>query len=146
MKSEPGDSTLHTERLIKHSRERIAVAFSAPTQLARWWGPNGFTNTFHQFDFRTGGAWRFTMHGPDGKDYLNENVFAEVALPERIVVRHDSVPHFTLTVTLEARGDKTLLRWLQAFEDAETCAKVAKYAGNANEQVLDRLEAVLAGS
>ena len=139
------DSALRTERAVPATRERVSLAFSDPSQLARWWGPNGFTNTFHQFDFRTGGAWRFTMHGPDGKDYLNENVFAEVTLPERIVVRHDSVPHFTLTVTLEARGGQTLLRWVQAFEDAETCAKVAKYAGNANEQVLDWLEAVLAG-
>lgn len=139
------DSALRTERAIAAPRERISLAFSDPSQLARWWGPDGFTNTFHQFDFRTGGAWRFNMHGPDGKDYANECVFAEIALPERIVVRHDSMPHFTLTVTLEARGDSTLLRWVQAFEDAETCAAVTKYAGNANEQVLDRLEAVLAG-
>ena len=139
------DDALRTERPIEHTRERISQAFSDPAQLARWWGPNGFSNSFHHFDFRTGGAWRFTMHGPDGKDYLNENVFAEVVLPERIVIRHDSVPHFTLTVALEARGDHTLLRWVQAFEDAETCAAVAKFAGNASEQVLDRLEAVLAG-
>nr|WP_309860859.1 hypothetical protein [Desmospora profundinema] len=24
-------------------------------------------------DFRSGGTWRFTMHGPDGVDYKNKN-------------------------------------------------------------------------
>jgi uncharacterized protein YndB with AHSA1/START domain len=139
------DAALRTERVIRATPERISLAFSDPNQLARWWGPNGFSNTFHQFDFRSGGAWRFTMHGPDGKDYANECVFVEVALPARIVVRHDSQPNFTLTITFEPQDDSTLLRWVQAFEDAATCAAVAKYAGNANEQVLDRLEAVLAG-
>ena len=139
------DTAVRTERAIHATRERISLAFSDPAQLARWWGPNGFSNSFHHFDFRTGSEWRFTMHGPDGKDYPNEITFVEVALPDRVVFRHEAVPWFTLTVTLEARGDETLLRWVQAFENAETCAAVAEFAGNANEQVLDRLEAVLAG-
>ena len=48
------------------------------TNWKQWWGPNGFTNTFHEFDLRPGGAWRFIMHGPDGTDYPNESVFVEV--------------------------------------------------------------------
>ena len=38
---------------------------------ARWWGPDGFTNTITTFDLRPGGAWRFVMHGPDGTNYEN---------------------------------------------------------------------------
>ena len=29
-----------------------------PARIARWWGPAGFTNTIHTFDFRPGGEWR----------------------------------------------------------------------------------------
>lgn len=37
--------------------------------LKKLLGPNGFTNTFYEFDLRPGGKWRFTMHGADGKNY-----------------------------------------------------------------------------
>ena len=46
-------------------------AFSDPVRLARWWGPAGFTNTFTICEFKPGGQWSFTMHGPDGTNYPN---------------------------------------------------------------------------
>ena len=45
-------------RLIDAPRERVFKAFSDPVHLARWWGPNGFTSTVHEFDLRPGGTWR----------------------------------------------------------------------------------------
>src|SRR5688500_3516125 len=81
-------------RWIDAPRERVFKAFSDPAHLARWWGPNGFTSTFHEFDLRPGGAWRFVMHGPDGANYPNESVFVEVVEPERIVFEHMSQHHF----------------------------------------------------
>jgi uncharacterized protein YndB with AHSA1/START domain len=30
-------------------------------------GPDGFSTTTSQFDFRPGGVWCFVMHGPDGR-------------------------------------------------------------------------------
>src|SRR5262245_45640054 len=88
------DRELHTSRLLDAPRERVFRAFSDPTHLARWWGPKGFTNTFREFDFRAGGAWRFVMHGPNGADFQNESVFVEVRPPEQVVLRHVSKPHF----------------------------------------------------
>ncbi|MCB1097766.1 MAG: SRPBCC domain-containing protein [Verrucomicrobiae bacterium] len=41
-------------------------SLSRTDRLAKWWGPAGFTNTFHEFDFQKGGRWHFTMHGTDG--------------------------------------------------------------------------------
>jgi uncharacterized protein YndB with AHSA1/START domain len=55
-------------RVIDAPRRKVFKAFADPTHLARWWGPKGFRNTFEEFDFRPGGTWRFTMHGPDGTD------------------------------------------------------------------------------
>ena len=83
------DDELATTRLLDAPRERVFRAFSEAEHLAQWWGPNGFTNTFHEFDLRTGATWRYTMHGPNGADFLNESAFVEVLAPQRIVIEHD---------------------------------------------------------
>ena len=56
---------------------------------------------------RSGGIWRFVMHGPDGRDFQNRITFEEVVSPERIVYRHgggeDVEPvQFKTIVTFEA--------------------------------------------
>jgi uncharacterized protein YndB with AHSA1/START domain len=55
---------------------------------AVWWGPAGFTNTFDTFEFKPGAKWSFSMHGPDGKSYPNENVVTEIEPPTRIIIHH----------------------------------------------------------
>lgn len=128
-------------RLIDAPRERVFKAFSDPAHLARWWGPNGFTSTFDEFDLRPGGNWRFVLHGLDGADYPNEIVFVEVLAPERIVLEHMSQHHFQMTITLEAQGAKTVVGWRQVFDTAAERQRIAKVVIEANEQNLDRLAA-----
>ena len=140
----PLDREAVTSRLIEASRERVFRAFSDPAHLAHWWGPNGFTNTFQAFDFRSGGEWRLTMHGPDGANYPNESVFAEVVPLERVVVSHVSAPRFTLTITFTERAGQTEVGWRQCFESAEVFQRVAAIVIPANEQNLDRLAARVA--
>src|SRR5947207_1650819 len=60
------DRELVTTRVLDAPRERVFTAFSEAQHLMQWWGPDGFTNTFHEFDLRAGGPWRYTMHGPNG--------------------------------------------------------------------------------
>jgi len=138
------DSSVQTERLLSATPDQVFDAFRQPDKLARWWGPAGFTNTFQQFDFTPGGRWVFTMHGPDGADYLNENIFREIRPPARIVIEHLLKPWFSLTVTLTPVGDQTRLGWEQKFESPEVAATVRERCNTANEQVLDRLQAILA--
>ncbi|HUM14879.1 MAG TPA: SRPBCC family protein [Candidatus Nitrosotalea sp.] len=138
------DREIVTARLIDAPRERVFEAFRDPEHLSRWWGPKGFTSTFHEFDLRPGGVWRFILHGPDGASYPNESVFVEVVKPERIVVQHVSRPQFEMTITLADEAGKTRLGWRMRFETAAECARVKAIAVGANEQNLDRLEAELA--
>lgn len=138
-------AVLSTERLISARPRQIFAAFENPDQLAKWWGPNGFTNTFSLFEFKPGGKWVFVMHGPNGTDYPNESVFREIQPDTRIVIEHVCPPWFTLTVTLAPRGNQTFLTWRQEFESPEVAQKLAAICNPANEQNLDRLEAVLAG-
>jgi uncharacterized protein YndB with AHSA1/START domain len=133
-----------TTRVVGAARERVFRASADPAHLVHWWGPKGFTNTFHEFDLRPGGTWRFVMHGPDGANYPNKSVFVDVVKPERIVLEHVSGPHFQLTIALAEHGSKTKITWRMLFEPAAECNRVNRFALEANEQNLDRLEAELA--
>lgn len=140
----PDPSEILSERLIPAPREQVFDAFRDPTRLARWWGPAGFTNTFHEFDLRPGGAWRFTMHAPDGTAHPNAKTFIEVMPPERVVFRHVQVQHgFTMTMLFAEAAQQTRLTWRMRFESVEEAERVRAFVVQANEQNLDRLEAHL---
>lgn len=141
---EPAEAReIASSREIDAPRERVFRAFSDPAHLAQWWGPNGFTNTFEEFDLRPGGAWRFVMHGPDGTDYPMEHVFLEVTAPERVVfkhlVKHGSDHGFEMTLTFAEQGTKTVVGWRQLFDSVAECQRVAPFVIEATEQNLDRL-------
>jgi uncharacterized protein YndB with AHSA1/START domain len=137
-----------TTRLFAAPPERVFDAWSHAESLARWWGPKGFTTTTHVFDFRPGGEWNHTMHGPDGTDYPNRLVFDEIVLPARIVYTNrfaiDGVPtQFTQTVTFVGRGDdRTELTMRMVFHSAaERDAVANKYGAiEGAEQTLARLD------
>ena len=137
------DRRIVTTRVLEAPRERVFRAWTEPDHLSRWWGPKGFTNTFEAFDPRPGGEWRFVMHGPNGANYKNHSVFVEIVRPERIVLQHASPPRFQLTATFVEDAGRTRVIFEQLFETAAECEKVKKFAVDANEQNLDRLEAEL---
>lgn len=140
------DREIVTIRTVDASCGTVFNAWATPGQLARWWGPKGFTNTFHQFDFRKEGEWKFTMHAPDGKtDYPNHCVFEKIDAPHTIVFRHLQAAHsFTVTVTLEEAGSKTRLTFRMTFDDPADCARSKDVILQANEENVDRLDALLA--
>lgn len=136
-------SVLRNERTYSASPRSIFAAFEEPDLLARWWGPDGFTNTFETFEFRPGGRWIFEMHGPDGTSYHNESVFRDIEPDARIVIEHVVAPWFRLTITLDPRDEQTHLTWEQEFESPEMAENLRPLCETANEQNLDRLQAVL---
>jgi uncharacterized protein YndB with AHSA1/START domain len=102
-------SLFRTSRELPAAPEAVFAAFRDPARLARWWGPDGFTNTIHTFEFRAGGSWEFTMHGPDGHDYPNLSEFLEIVPDSMVRIRHISQPRFELSVSLEATPAGTLV-------------------------------------
>jgi len=143
-KTNTADREIVTTRVLNAPRELVFKAWTDPDQLVQWWGPKGFTNTFHEFDLRPGGIWRFVMHGPDGVDYQNKSVFVEVVNPERIVFDHVSGPRFQVVATFAEQAGKTTVTFRMRFESAAECDKVKAFAVEGNEQNFDRLEARLA--
>jgi uncharacterized protein YndB with AHSA1/START domain len=119
--------------------EQVFAAFSQPARLARWWGPAGFTNTFSICEFNNGGRWSFVMHGPDGHNYPNENVFAEIQAPEKIIIEHVSEPRYRLTVVLAPSALGTTVLWSQTFDNPDVASRIQHIVLPANEQNLERL-------
>ena len=139
------DREISTSRVLPVPPQRVFEAVSDPVQLATWWGPSGFTNTFETFDFRPGGDWIFTMHGPDGTNHANVARFTTIDAPHRVVVDHRCAPWFTLEILMLPHPEGTKVVFRQVFESARTRDAIAERVGDANEQNLDRLAAALAG-
>ena len=123
-----------TTRLIDAPRDLVWQAWTDPKHLANWWGPDGFTTTTHGFDFRSGGVWRFTMHGPDGRDYENRITYDAIEPPERIVYRHgggeEAEPvQFHNTITFAEEGGGTRITMCGVFPTAAERDRVAREYG-----------------
>lgn len=69
---------IYSSRELNTTLEIVYQAFANPLQLKNWWGPEGFTNTIHEFDLRPEGKWLLTMHGPEKGNYENSSVFKTV--------------------------------------------------------------------
>lgn len=118
-------------------------AFQDPAQLVKWWGPDGFTNSFEVFEFRPGGKWKFTMHGPDGTDHANESEFLEIVPNSLVRLRHTVQPIFETAISLEATESGTQVTWVSVFENEAFAEKMRDFLESANEQNLQRLAEVV---
>ncbi len=125
--------------LIAAKPSEVFAAMSDPARIARWWGPAGFSNTIHTFDFRPGGSWLLTMHGPDGQDYPNESRFTRIVADQLFEIEHLKGHHFFLTIELNPEGDATDVSWRQTFDTAEHYERMAEFVASANQQNLERL-------
>ena len=134
-------TTFNHSRDIPATPAQVFAAISTPERLARWWGPNGFTNTFSEFDFKTGGKWSLVMHGPDGANYPNDNVFGEIIPNQKVVVEHPMQPVFRLTIELAPSSTGTLVTWAQTFESDEVARQIEHIVVPANNENLQRLQA-----
>lgn len=106
-------------------------AWTIPEQVEKWWGPRGFTLTTHSKDLRVGGHWRYTMHGPDGVDYLNVTKYYVVEPYKKLVYDHgggdDRPPLFRVTVTFTETNGKTTMDMTFALATPEAARETAKF-------------------
>ena len=143
------DHDIVSFRVFDAPIKRIWEAFTNPGTLARWWGPEGFTNVFEVFDLRAGGEWRFTMRAPNGDEYPMRKIFVEIVTPERIVFDHPDPVHghrMTMTLRETETGNGTEMTWHMHFDTAEEAVRVRAFIKAANEQNFDRLRTQLAAA
>ena len=131
---------LVSRRTFPYPPAALFAAFADPARLARWWGPAGATNEFHQFDLQPGGRWRLTMRMPDGRAFAMEKTFVAVERPRRVVVRHEQAGHdFTLAMDYDDAPGGTRLTWRTRFATEDQLVAVEAAFAAANEQNFDRL-------
>ena len=136
--------TITSSRIFLVAAEELFEAFRNPEFSEQWWGPEGFTNTFHEFDLRPGGKWRLTMRGPNGAEYQNDKTFLEVMDNQRVSFEHHGAgPHFFMTHDYEPVPEGTKLTWTMRFPERVENEKFKSFILDANEQNFDRLEDAL---
>lgn len=138
-------TSLTFERTYPVSVETLFRAFSDPEILAKWFGPEGFTNTIHELNLVPGGAFRLTMHGPDGTDYPNEWVVVDVLTNERLEMRHEhKVYGFSSVYSFISEGDRATLNWVITLPT--NFPQGLDFIKDMNKQNLDRLGRELGNS
>lgn len=132
---------IHSCRKLNCSVEVVYQAFANPLHLAKWWGPEGFTNTFHEFDLKPGGKWVLTMHGPEKGHYQNASVFRKVVPFKLITWTRISKPLFDMEVGFEkVSNSQSIISFKMIFNTIEECNKIRSFAEPKNEENFDKLE------
>lgn len=85
MNAPAGGLVLELQLVVDSPRERIFSALAEPAELARWFGPDGYTMAGIDLDLRVGGGYRFTMQPPGGDPFHLAGQFLEVEPPCRLV-------------------------------------------------------------
>ena len=128
-----GDREIAATRVYDAPPDVVFRMFTDPRHVSNWWGPRGFSTTTHSMDLRPGGVWRFTMHGPDGRDYPNRVTYTEVAAGERLAYQHNGEAEhdpvqFRVIVTFDdIGGGRTRLDMRMTFPSPEARDFVSKY-------------------
>lgn len=125
------DLEIAQTRIYKAPKELLLRMWANPIHLSNWWGPVGFTTTTHELEFRTGGIWRFTMHGPDGTDFPNLVRYRHVSA-NRIEYEHggaDELVNFRTVVTFTEREGGVEMNFRMTFPTAEERRRVVEEFG-----------------
>lgn len=146
-KSNTADRELLLSRKLNAPIDLVWEVWTQPEHIANWWGPDGFTNTIHQMDVVVGGVWDLVMHGPDGTNYKNRNVFKEIVFHKKLVYEHVTGPKFVATVEFQEQGEETIITWHMLFESAEEFIQTVKTfkADEGLKQNLVKLNLYLSG-
>lgn len=75
---------LEMERVVRAPRTVVFAALSDPDELAKWWGPEGFTIPGLRFPARVGESYRIEMQPPEGDAFHLTGAFREVRPPARL--------------------------------------------------------------
>jgi len=140
------DREIAATRTFDAPRSLVWKVWTDPEHIGKWWGPIGFTTTTKAFEFRQGGQWLFTMHGPDGTDYRNDVTYTSIVEPELIEYEHGPSPVFHVTINFNEEGkDKTRLSWQMLFPTKEERDRTVEKFGAIEglNQTIGRLEEYL---
>ena len=84
MNAQENQLVLELTCVLGAPRERIFRMLTEPAELAKWWGPHGFTTPQIDMDVRVSGVYRFAMQPPEGDLFHLTGEFLEIDGPRRL--------------------------------------------------------------
>jgi uncharacterized protein YndB with AHSA1/START domain len=79
-------------RMFSAPRARVFEFFAHATQLARWWGPRGFSIPKLDYAPRVGAAYRIQMQPPAGEAFHLTGIFRDVDAPSSLAFTFEWEP------------------------------------------------------
>jgi uncharacterized protein YndB with AHSA1/START domain len=110
---------LSMKRVLPAPQAVVYRALTDPEELAKWWGPRGFTAPSVEFHPRVGGSYRIAMQPPDGDLFYLSGEFREVDPPARLAYTFRWDPptpddrETVVTLSLQDRGEQTEVLFTQ---------------------------------
>ena len=120
-------------RTFHATPEQVFDAWTTPASFAAWFGTAAILVDDVEMDVRVGGAWKATMHLPDGsvKNWAGE--FTEVDRPTRLALTLTDEPDEPagepVTVDIAAVDSGAMMTLIQAADGFDDAAKAAVTAG-----------------
>jgi uncharacterized protein YndB with AHSA1/START domain len=115
----PDEPTIRTRRVVDAPRALVYEMFTRSEHVQRWIGPRRMSWAVCEMDVRPGGAWRWVMRDPDGREYRFHGVFREVEPPTRIVRTfvYDPFPEGDAveTLLLTEKDGKTIVESMSTY-------------------------------
>jgi uncharacterized protein YndB with AHSA1/START domain len=84
MTARPTELTVHVERVLPAPRAEIFKLHSEPDQLAKWWGPRGFSVPSIVLEMRIGGHYRIAMQPHDSDSFFLTGEFRRIEPPAQL--------------------------------------------------------------
>jgi uncharacterized protein YndB with AHSA1/START domain len=106
---------LQVERTFPASCEQVFQAWTDPTRLKRWFGPEGFKTVVAEVDLRVGGKYLLGMQSADGSINYITGLYHEIQPPTKLVFSWQWAKEFD-----DARDDTMLVKIEFLSRGAET--------------------------
>ncbi len=84
MSARPEELTVEIKRVLPAGPSVVFEAFTEPRELAKWWGPEGFTTLSLDCQARVGESYRIEMQPPEGEAFWLTGEYREVEPPTRL--------------------------------------------------------------
>lgn len=159
------NKTLTFQRVFAAPRSRVWVAWTDPEQLAKWWGPRGWTTAVKELDFRPGGHLLYMMKCEDpaqvdfyGREEWAKSVYEAIDEPNSFSYKdyftdadgavNEAMPTMAITMEFAEVSEGTKVTSRSVFESQEAYEQtVAMGVVEGVGQTWDRLDELLeAGS
>ena len=136
--------------IVRDFAAPVAAVFRAhtdPDLFARWNGPRAITTEIDEFDATSGGRWRYTARGADGRAFVFRGVFHTVARDARIIqtFEFDGAPNMVVLseTTFAEIGGRARLTIHEVYPSVEArdaaLASGMEYGINEGYERLDEL-------